>query len=324
MPIGLTSIWDMRRRRPTKKVRRDHAGGRLRGAARVAGSSVRRYPKALLDCVLRNGDSYGATGALVLDHEHMRGPLAAAWLGHATVLLRMGDQWVLTDPVFSERIGMKVGPVTLGMGRLSPTVSVEQLPPLDLILVSHAHFDHLDKPTLKRLVSPATRVITASNTRRLIPRGYGDVRELKWGEELEVGPLLLRAFRPRHWGARTAWDKHRGYNSYVIELPGRSFRRVLYAGDTAYSEAFKQVGGTHLSVFGIGAYDPWVRAHATPEQVWEMHRMARGEYLLPMHHSTFKLSDEPMDEPMLRLLAAAGRDGHRVIGRELGEVWRHG
>ncbi|CAG0955750.1 hypothetical protein PHYC_00454 [Phycisphaerales bacterium] len=268
-----------------------------------------------------------AHAPLVLEHAGTQGPLAAAWLGHATVLLRIGDQWVLTDPVFSHRIGIRLGPLTMGVGRLLPPFDIGSLPPLDLILISHAHFDHLDKPTLKRLVSPATRVVTAENTRRLIPRGFGDVKELAWDDTVEIGPLALRAFRPAHWGARTAWDKHRGFNSYILESKnGDAPKRVLFAGDTAFSHAFGDVGGdkgVDLSVFGIGAYNPWVHAHATPEEVWQMHEMARGRYLLPMHHSTFRLSDEPIGEPLQRLLEAAGSHAPRIVGRELGSVWIH-
>lgn len=296
----------------------------LRKAATLTRSGVRRYPGELMDSINRRDPSHSP---LVLEHAAARGPLAAAWLGHATVLLRIGDQWVLTDPVFSHRIGIRLGPLTMGVGRLLPPFDLSSLPPIDLILISHAHFDHLDKPTLKKLVSPRTRVVTAENTGRLIPRGFGDVQELGWDDTVEVGPLALRAFRPAHWGARTAWDKHRGFNSYIIESGnGDGPKRVLFAGDTAFSPAFREVGGekgVDLSVFGIGAYDPWVHAHATPEEVWEMHEMVKGRFLLPMHHSTFRLSDEPLGEPLKRLVAAAGHHAPRIVGRELGAVWSH-
>jgi len=294
---------------------------RLKRASTLARSGARRYPTEIMNSI-RQGDV--ATARQALDHAGADGPLAAAWLGHATVLVRLGEHWVLTDPVFSERIGVKVGPWTFGVGRLLPAFDPAALPPIDLILISHAHFDHLDKPSLKALTSKKTRVITAAATKGLIPRGFADVRELSWEESIDAGPLTLRAMRPAHWGARAAWDKHRGFNSYIIDAPSAPTHanRVLYAGDTAMSDAYTKVGGVDLSIFGIGAYDPWVHAHATPEQVWAMHQMARGEFLLPIHHSTYKLSDEPSGEPLTRLLAAAGDRAGSVVGRELGDIWK--
>lgn len=244
--------------------------------------------------------------------------LGAVWLGHATVLLRVGGRWILTDPVFSSRIGMHVGPFTLGVPRVSPAVAPASLPTPDLILLSHAHFDHLDQPSLKALANKRTQVITAINTKGLVPRGFGSVREIDWDAQVDVDGLSISTLRPAHWGARTIWDKHRGFNSYVVQVGDR---KVLYAGDTAHSGAFRPVGPVDLSIFGIGAYDPWIHAHASPEQVWDMHTMAQGRYLLPMHHSTFVLSDEPLEEPLQRLIAAAGEREHTVVGRELGVAW---
>jgi L-ascorbate metabolism protein UlaG (beta-lactamase superfamily) len=292
----------------------------------AARSSARRYPKHLIGAFAQSRDADTRT----LDPESLESlagaPLGATWLGHATVLLRVDGRWVLTDPVFSHRIGVKVGPMTFGVSRHTPAIDPRTLPRPDLILISHAHFDHLDRPSLRALANRATRVITARHTKGLVPRGFGDVREVDWEHDAEVEGLRVAALRPNHWGARTIWDKHRGYNSYVLEHAGTPMgrpRRVLYAGDTAKSEAFRNVGPVDLSIFGIGAYDPWIHAHASPEEVWEMHQHAAGEHLLPIHHSTFELSDEPMDEPLRRLLTIAADQQHRVVGRSLGEVWRH-
>jgi L-ascorbate metabolism protein UlaG (beta-lactamase superfamily) len=307
-------------RKPCHGGAKPPARERLRGAAAVARSGARRYPGELAASVRTPADSH-PVAPLTLESAASRSPLAAAWLGHATVLLRLGDQWILTDPVFSHRIGIRLGRMVMGVSRVMPAFDLAALPPIDLVLISHAHFDHLDKPTLRRIVSPETRVITAKNTRRLIPRGFGEVRELHWDESVDLGPLTVSALRPQHWGARTAWDRHRGFNSYVLESRSTQRRRVLYAGDTAHTDAFAAVGGADLSIFGIGAYDPWIANHASPEQVWAMHRQAGGAYLLPMHHSTFRLSDEPMDEPLRRLLAAAGEEADRVVAREPGRLW---
>lgn len=245
--------------------------------------------------------------------------LAATWLGHAAVLLNLNGMTVLTDPVLSDRIGVRVGPWTLGVRRHQPA-PVESLPPIDLILVSHSHFDHLDRPTLRRLVDRRTRLITAANTKRLIPPGFGEVLELPWDRAVNIDGLRIAAMRPKHWGARTAWDRHRGYNSYFIESP---IAHVLFAGDTAYTNVFRGVRAD-LAIFGIGAYDPWIANHANPEQVWDMFRSMPGEFLLPIHHSTFELSDEPAHEPLHRLLRAAGDDAARVVGTTLAGAWSIG
>jgi L-ascorbate metabolism protein UlaG (beta-lactamase superfamily) len=248
--------------------------------------------------------------------------LSGVWLGHATVMLRLGGaggKWVLTDPVFSQRIGLRLGNVTVGVPRLQPAVDPASLPRPDIVLLSHAHFDHFDKPSLRALASKDTAVVTARNTGKLVPKGFGDVLEIDWGKELQFAGVRIGALQPNHWGARTMWDRHRGFNSYLIEGPAS--QRALFAGDTAMTTAFDGLGKLDLSIFGIGAYDPWIHVHASPEQVWEMHQRSGAERILPMHHSTFELSDEPIDEPLRRLLSAAGTAGARVIGKELGEIW---
>lgn len=303
---------------PTLRGGEHPAMALLRDAASVAKSSAMRYPRELARSI-RESCASGATPRFRVDVRDAQGPVGGVWLGHATVLLRVGERWVLTDPVGSERIGFKLGRATFGVGRMMPAFDIASLPPIDVILISHAHFDHLDKPTLRALTSRMTHVVTSHLTRRLIPRGFAGVHELHWDDELDLMGLKVRAMRPNHWGARYAIDKHRGFNSYLLETPDR--RRVLYAGDTAFTGNYKEIGGAELCVFGIGAYDPWVRAHATPEQVWQMHQEAGGRFLLPIHHSTFKLSDEPAGDPMKRLLAAAGEEHWRVVGRELGSPW---
>src|SRR4051794_22395603 len=133
--------------------------------------------------------------------------LAAAWIGHATVLLRVGGMTVLTDPVLSTRVGIGMGLMTFGPRRkVAPALSLRQLPKLDLILISHAHFDHLDRPTLSRLPKNVP-VITARGTHDLIhDLGFRTVTELQWGESVRLGELNVAARQVRHWGARTFYD----------------------------------------------------------------------------------------------------------------------
>jgi L-ascorbate metabolism protein UlaG (beta-lactamase superfamily) len=244
--------------------------------------------------------------------------LHATWLGHSTVLLKVDGVTILTDPVFSDRIGLNFGPVTLGLKRLvAAAAPLNRLPDIDLILLSHAHMDHFDIPTLRLLENPRTSVVTAAKTSDLLrPRLYREVREMHWGERARVGAVDIRALEVRHWGARMRTDTYRGYNGYLLEV-GRY--RILFGGDTAITPAFRAVRAARpvdLAIMPIGAYDPWIHAHCTPEQAWQMGNDAGAERFIPVHHQTFQLSREPLLEPIERFYAAAGSSPERVaIGR---------
>jgi L-ascorbate metabolism protein UlaG (beta-lactamase superfamily) len=248
----------------------------------------------------------------------------AAWLGHATVLLKVDGFTILTDPMFSTRAGLNLGLFTLGVKRLvEPALAIRELPPIDLILLSHAHMDHLDIPSLKGLENRATTVVTAMATSDLFRADrYKETRELGWEERTRVGLATLKAFRVNHWGARMRSDTYRGYNAYVIEA-GRY--RILFGGDTAATDAFRALRASKpfdLAIMPIGTYDPWVRYHCTPEQAWRMGNDARTEFFLPVHHQTFPLSREPLLEPLERFYGAAGNQPDRVAISRIGDQWR--
>ena len=252
--------------------------------------------------------------------------LQAAWIGHGTVLIRVDGFTILTDPVFSTRVGIKIGPLVLGVKRLvHPAVNLRELPVPDLILLSHAHMDHLDRPSLRKLENRGTTVITAANTSDLLRvKRYQEVQELRWDESRRVGPAKVRAFEVKHWGARTRTDVHRGYNGYLIEA-GRY--RIIFGGDTAYTDLFRRVRSSKpadLAIMPIGAYDPWIRAHCNPEQALSMANQAGAEFVLPVHHRTFRLSNEPYGEPIERLLLASGSGEDRIPVREIGEEFHLG
>jgi L-ascorbate metabolism protein UlaG (beta-lactamase superfamily) len=138
-----------------------------------------------------------------------------------------------------------------------------------------------------------------------------------WRETVEAGPLSVRGLQVNHWGARMRTDTWRGYNGYMIAA-GR--RRVLFAGDTAFTDLFREAGGADLAIMPIGAYNPWIRYHCDPEQAWSMANDARADRVLPVHHKTFHLSYEPVEEPIARLLEAAGRSADdRVVVQEIGQ-----
>jgi L-ascorbate metabolism protein UlaG (beta-lactamase superfamily) len=249
--------------------------------------------------------------------------LHAAWLGHSTVLLKIDGFTILTDPILGARCGVRMGPVTVGLRRLVlPAVPRAQLPHIDLILLSHAHFDHFDLATLRGLERSGTAVVTAKYTSDLLrPRRYQSVTEVGWGDRVRVGPLSIVGIPVKHWGARMRSDVHRGYNGYLIETTGH---RVVFGGDTALTDAFKTVRAkkpVDLAIMPVGAYDPWIRVHCNPEQAWRMGMDCGAEHLLPVHHQTFRLSREPYLEPVERFLAAAGAHSDRVIATRVGHEW---
>src|SRR3984957_11404199 len=247
--------------------------------------------------------------------------LHAAWLGHSTVLLKIDGFTILTDPILGARCGVRMGPVTLGLRRLVlPAVPRAQLPHIDLILLSHAHFDHFDLATLRGLERSGTAVVTAKYTSDLLrPQRYQSVTEVGWGERVRVGPLSILGIPVKHWGARMHSDVHRGYNGYLIET---ARHRVVFGGDTALTDAFKSVRAkkpVDLAIMPVGAYDPWIRVHCNPEQAWAMAQAAGAEFVLPVHHQTFELSREPKLEPIHRLLEAAGSTPERVCLHSIGQ-----
>lgn len=304
-------------------------GESLKLAAAATRSGFRRYPRVILHS-LRDGvreDLAGATDGARADFRSIYDiENAVSWLGHASVLLRLGGNEALVDPVLSSRIGPRVGGMVIGPGRLTPApIGTRDLEPAEAVLITHAHFDHLDRPTLDRVANARCVAVVARGLKRLIPRGFRHVVELDWDQSIELDTFAVRAVRPSHWGARRALDRDRGFNAYLVESDAGA---SLAAGDTAHTRVFDGVGPVDLAMFGIGAYDPWEHAHATPEQVWDMFvgmggvdEKTGGSTLLPIHHSTFELSDEPLDEPMKRLVRVAGEHDWRVLRASPGEVF---
>jgi L-ascorbate metabolism protein UlaG (beta-lactamase superfamily) len=246
--------------------------------------------------------------------------ISAAWLGHATVLLRIGGRWLLTDPALERRIGLGRGLAKLGPRRLvEPALRPRELPRLDALLLSHAHMDHTDLGTLRRLDADVPVVVQPGNAD--LVRRFMSVEELPWGRTTRVAGLEVESIEVRHWGARMITDRHRGYGGYLIRRDGHT---VLFAGDTAYTDRFAALrdrGPIDLAILPIGAYDPWIANHASPEEAWRMFQALGATYVLPIHHSTFRLSREPLDEPVRRFRAAAGAERWRVVLTEVGQTW---
>lgn len=291
------------------------AVARLRRSVRAVRSGLRRYPSVLVSSFLEGSRGEHAAGDL--DLLAMRShALGLAWLGHAGVAAHLEGLTLAVDPVLSRRIGMKIGSRIVGPARLQPApADAASLRGLDLVLLTHAHFDHLDKPTLAQIACSTTLVIVPPGCEGLVPPGFARVVTLAPGRSFRVQDATITAVEPRHWGARTVLDRARGVNSYLVESGAR---RLLFAGDTAATDIFETLGAVDVAAFGIGAYEPWNHMHATPEEVWDMAVGMGARRLLPIHHSTFELSDEPASEPMERLLKRASRD--RVLDVAAGDV----
>lgn len=251
--------------------------------------------------------------------------LTLAWLGHATILVNFYGVRILTDPTLYPRIGVDLGLGTLGPLRLVHcALRPEELPDVDLVLVSHAHFDHLDTPSLGVLRGKPVCVMAPETSDLLPRRRYSSVRELRWNETAKVttsrGDLLVRAIEVKHWGARIRRDTWRGYTGWIVEREGR---KLLIGGDTAATGAFRDLrrfGPFDAAVMPIGAYDPWIHNHCTPEQAVTMADAAGARVIVPVHHQTFRLSNEPFMEPIERMREALAREQDRLAVREIGET----
>jgi L-ascorbate metabolism protein UlaG (beta-lactamase superfamily) len=248
--------------------------------------------------------------------------ITAAWLGHASVLMNFYGVNILMDPALFNRIGADTPVGTIGPKRfIAPALTAAQLPPIDLVLLSHAHMDHLDPASLRALPNTA-RAVTAHSTADLLR----DTRllapkELAWGEKTRIttrnGEVEVEAFEVNHWGARWKYDKKRGYNGYIISREGK---KIIFGGDTAWTESFRSQrskGPFELAIMPIGAYNPWIFAHCSPEQAVRMADQAGAKYFLPIHFNTFPFGREDAAEPLQRTENAieAERIGWRAVGQ---------
>jgi L-ascorbate metabolism protein UlaG (beta-lactamase superfamily) len=250
----------------------------------------------------------------------------AAWMGHATVLINFYGLTILTDPVMFPRIGADIGFATVGPKRLvAPPLSMSELPPIDLLLLSHAHMDHFDMPTLHKF-SAKTKVVTASGTRDLFAgmKIRNNLTEMRWGETAKIdtahGDVQVKSFEVKHWGARWRTDSYRGYNGYTLEREGK---RIMFGGDTAITYKFQAIRdsrGYDFAIMPIGSYKPYKKNHCTPEESVKMLNDAGAEKILPVHFKTFRLGEEGPTEPMERLEATIAHD--RIGWRDVGQTFR--
>jgi L-ascorbate metabolism protein UlaG (beta-lactamase superfamily) len=251
--------------------------------------------------------------------------LTMAWLGHATLLVNLYGVRILVDPTLFPRIGVDAVLGTIGPQRLVHcALTAHELPDIDLVLVSHAHFDHLDTPSLGAVKGRPVAVMAPATSDLLPRRRYSAVHEVRWGETVAVntprGDVRVRGIEVKHWGARMRRDTYRGFTGFIVEREGA---RLLFGGDTALTDAFRAHrahGPFDAAVMPVGAYDPWIFNHCTPEQAVAMADAANARLFVPVHHQSFRLSNEPFLEPIERTEAALFSERGRLALREIGET----
>ncbi len=263
------------------------------------------------------------------------GHFAATWIGHATVLLQLGGLNLLTDPVWSQRAFpvQWIGPRRI----MDPALALDALPPIDLVMISHNHYDHLDRPAVKRIARAnpqAAWVVPLGVGRYLRAWGVRDIMEADWWQQVWIAGVQLMATPARHFSARRIRDRNASlWCGWAFEANGL---RGWFAGDSAYHPDFGAVGAEagpfELVMLPIGAYDPrWFmgRVHADPEEAVQIYQDVTAPHpdrlplMLATHWGTFRLTDEPMDEPPRRARArwrAAGLEEERLWIPRFGET----
>lgn len=244
-------------------------------------------------------------------------------LGHSTVLMKLRGGWWLTDPVFSERAFTVqfIGPKRFH----APPIALTDLPPIRGVILSHDHYDHLDRATIKALAQRAGVFLS--------PLGVGDrlvawggpadkVRQLDWWQSVEIEGLRLTATPAQHFSGRGLRDGNRTlWASWVIE---DSALRVFFSGDTGYFDGFLEIGRRYgpfdLTLMETGAYNAnWPYVHMHPEQTVQAHQDLRGQWLIPIHNGTFDLAMHVWDEPFERVLEVGVERNIRIATPMMGE-----
>lgn len=257
-----------------------------------------------------------------------KGQNTITWLGHAAFLIRLGGTTILTDPFLSAR----ASPFRylLGPKRFSPPgLSVENLPPIDVLLISHNHYDHLDKETLRKLPNKGqiTVVTPSGNGALLRPLGFKNIRELGWGNSAAAHALDITVLPAIHFSARTLWDRNRMlWGGFSIQS---RTKKLYFSGDTTYGPVFREMekyGPFDAGMIGIGAYAPvelMKASHASPEQAVEIAKDLKVKTIIGMHWGSVKLTTEDPFEPPVRFVKAgeaAGFAQNNLWAMKIGET----
>ena len=232
------------------------------------------------------------------------GKVRVTWIGHASFFLQFAGHSVIVDPNWAKWHG----PVKR---HRQPGLDLHGVPEVDLVLVTHAHFDHLHKPSLKILQAREGIVVPQGSGSLVKKLGFPATYEMSVWDQLQFDQLEIIHTPSHHWGARFLHDTHRDYGGYIVRAGGKS---VFHCGDSAYFGGFAEIGVKHnidIALMPIGAYEsPSGRdVHMNPEEAARAFIDLNAKLLIPMHYGTFPLGNEPHNEPVERLLAEADRLG---------------
>jgi L-ascorbate metabolism protein UlaG (beta-lactamase superfamily) len=232
------------------------------------------------------------------------GQICVTWIGHASFLIQTHEVNLLVDPIWSK--WLKV------IKRLKkPGFEIHHLPEIDFVLVTHAHFDHLDRRTLRKVAAGQPIVVPIGVGNLVHDLGFQIVHELDYWQSLQLGPINVSLTPCYHWGARFLADLHRGFGGFAIKLEGRT---IFHCGDSAFFPGFREIGEHYdidIALLPIGAYDPPTgrEVHMNPEEAVRTFIELRAKILVPMHYGTFRLGYEPLHEPLERLVKSAREHG---------------
>ncbi len=243
-------------------------------------------------------------------------------------------KWILTDPVLFERVGVYLFGTSFGPSRISPpALNRNEIPRPDIILLSHAHMDHMDYPTLKFFAEKypgRIDVITSYLTGDVIEDlPWKSLNIMDWGDELSIAGINFRALKVKHFGWRFPWEKDRSrgffkdgrsYNAYLI---AHQNKKIVFGGDTAMTDEFEILKDENIdiAIMPIGAYNPWRRSHCNPEEALQMAARMNAKYFVPIHTKTFRQGNEPVDEPIAWLRKSASKYPIKVALNEIGQTF---
>jgi len=249
--------------------------------------------------------------------------LTIRWLGHSSALVEIGGNRILIDPV----LDLYASPVHISTRRFSKApIRLEDLPRIDAVVLSHDHYDHLEKDTVLHLSKQGTMFFAPTGVGYWLKK-WGiptdQIRELSWWAQSTFQDLTFICVPARHFSGRGLFDRNETlWAGWIVRSKTKS---MYYSGDTGYAEHFAAIGETYgpfdLTLIKIGAYsESWPDIHVNPEQAIKAHIDAQGKVLLPVHWATFPLALHPWDEPIIRAMKAAKQNNVRIITPKIGEL----